>query len=193
MINLIFFLPNFAYGGAGNSVFRLCKSLNKKKYKINIISMGMCSYKKEFMNFGAKVYELKTKKISRSIFMLNVLVKKIISGKFSKNIFISGIHYANIASIISLRSIKNLKIVVVERTDIQELKISYNFNKYLKNIVIYFLLKIFYKKADFVIANSLKAKNDLQKICKIKVEKITPPSFLGYEKIKKNKKKNQIS
>ena len=79
MINLIFFLPNFSYGGAGNSVFRLCKALNKKEYSINIISMGKCSYKKEFVSFGAKVHELKTRKISRSIFRLNTLVKKIIS------------------------------------------------------------------------------------------------------------------
>ena len=31
MINLIFFLPTFDYGGAGNSVVRLCKKLSKKK------------------------------------------------------------------------------------------------------------------------------------------------------------------
>ena len=192
MINLIFFLPTFSYGGAGNSVFRLCKSLDKKKYSINIISIGKCDYKNEFKNFGAKVYELKTKKVSNSIFELNKLVKKIISIKFSKNIFISGIHYANIASIISLRSINNLKIIVVERTDIQELKIHYNFFKFIKNTLIYLLLKILYRKADLVIANSLKAKNDLEKICNIKVQKITPPSFLGYEKIKKNKKRNKF-
>ena len=192
MINLIFFLPTFSYGGAGNSVFRLCKCLDKKKYKINIISIGKCDYKKEFKKFGTKVYELKTKKVSASIFVLNRLVKKIISQNYSKNIFISGIHYANITSIISLRLIKNLKLIVVERTDIQELKIHYSLKKRIKNIFIYFLLKIFYKKADLVIANSLKAKNDLQRICKTKVEKITPPSFLGYEKIKKNKKKNKI-
>ena len=29
--NLIFFLARFGRGGAGNSVFRLCNSLNKKK------------------------------------------------------------------------------------------------------------------------------------------------------------------
>jgi len=192
MINLIFFLPTFSYGGAGNSVFRLCKSLDKKKYNINIISIGKCDYKKEFKAFGVKVFELRTKRVSRSIFELNSLVKKIYSIKFSKNIFISGIHYANIASIISLRSIKNLKLILVERTDIQELKIHYSLNKFIKNILIIFLLKIFYKKADLVIANSNKAKEDLQKICKIKVEKITPPSFLSYEKIKRKKKRSKL-
>ena len=191
MINLIFFLPTFSYGGAGNSVFRLCKSLDKKKYNVNIISIGKCDYKSEFNNFGIKVYELKTKKVSKSIFKLNRIVKQIISNKFSKNIFISGIHYANVACIISLRLIKNLKLIVVERTDLQELKIHYSLAKFIKNNLIYILLKFFYRKADLVIANSLKAKNDLQKICNIKVEKITPPSFLGYEKIKKNIKKNK--
>jgi glycosyltransferase involved in cell wall biosynthesis len=191
MINLIFFLPTFSYGGAGNSIFRLCKNLNKKKYIINIISIGTCDYKNEFNNFGVKVYELKTKRVSKSIFELNSLVKKIINNKFSKNIFISGIHYANIASIISLRLIKNLKLIVVERTDIQELKIHYSFVQFLKNKLIYILLKIFYKKADLVVANSLKVKNDLQKICNTKVIRITPPSFLGYEKVNKSKKINK--
>ena len=188
MINLIFFLPTFTYGGAGNSVFRLCKLLDKKRYKINIVSIGKCDYKKEFKSFGAKVYELETKKVSRSIFQLNILVNSIISEKFSKNIFISGIHYANIAAIIALRLIKNLKIIVVERTDIQELTIHLNINKFIKNSLIYFLLKVLYKRADLVIANSQKAKNDLQRICNIKVKKIIPPSFLGYEKVKKFKK-----
>ena len=50
MINLIFFLPTFNYGGAGNSIFRLCKKLNKKKYNISIISIGPCAYKKELKN-----------------------------------------------------------------------------------------------------------------------------------------------
>ena len=193
MINLIFFLPKFTYGGAGNSVFRLCKSLDKKKYKISIISIGKCDYKKKFKNFGSNVYELKTKKVSKSLFELNKVVKNIISIKFSKNIFISGIHYANIASIISLRSIKNLKLIVVEITEIQELKIHYSLKKLIKNILTIFLLKIFYKRADLVIANNYKEKNNLQKICNIKVKKITPPSFLGFEKkIKKNKKKDKF-
>ena len=38
MINLIFFLPTFDYGGAGNSVVRLCKKLSKKKQFPKIFS-----------------------------------------------------------------------------------------------------------------------------------------------------------
>ena len=62
MINLIFFLPKFTYGGAGNSVFRLCKSLDKKKYKISIISIGKCDYKKNSKILGQMYMNLKQKK-----------------------------------------------------------------------------------------------------------------------------------
>ena len=37
--NLIFFLPNFSSGGAGKSIFNICKNLNKKKYSIFILSL----------------------------------------------------------------------------------------------------------------------------------------------------------
>ena len=71
MINLIFFLPTFDYGGAGNSVYRLCKNLNHKKYKINIISIGKCYYKKQFNKFCENVYELDTKRT----FFLHIFCK----------------------------------------------------------------------------------------------------------------------
>ena len=69
-------------------------------------------------------------------------LSKIYSNKFSKTILISGHHYANIISIISLRSIKNIKLILVERTDIEELRIYYNLSKFLKNRIIYFIVKI---------------------------------------------------
>ena len=77
MINLIFFLPNFKFGGAGNSVIRLCKSLDKKKYKINIISIGRCSYKEELKNFDFNFFELKKKKLIYLIYSIRKIIKKI--------------------------------------------------------------------------------------------------------------------
>jgi len=35
-INLIIFLSKFGVGGAGNSIFRLCKGLARKKYNIPV-------------------------------------------------------------------------------------------------------------------------------------------------------------
>ena len=188
MINLIFFLPNFKFGGAGNSVIRLCKSLDKKKYKINIISIGRCSYKEELKNFDFNFFELKKKKLIYLIYSIRKIIKKIYSPKFSKTILISGHHYANIMSLISLSFIDNIKLILVERTDLEELKIYYNLRKFIKNKIIYFLVKTFYKKADLIISNSKSGKKDLEKLCKTNVTNIIPPSFLGYEKIYKKEK-----
>ena len=41
-----FFLPNFDKGGAGNSIYKICKNLSSQN-KIIVISLGSNSYKKE--------------------------------------------------------------------------------------------------------------------------------------------------
>jgi len=43
---LFFFLLNFDKGGAGNSIYKICKKLSRKN-KIIVISLGSNSYKKE--------------------------------------------------------------------------------------------------------------------------------------------------
>jgi glycosyltransferase involved in cell wall biosynthesis len=117
------------------------------------------------------------------------LVNKIYESKMEKNIFISSIHHANVFSILFLRRIKKLKIIGIERTDISELLIFNNLFSYIKNIIIYFLVKIYYKKADLIISNSIRGKNDLIKLCKTRVINIPSPSFLSL-KYKKSMKKN---
>jgi hypothetical protein len=61
-INLIFFLPTFIYGGASNSIYRLCKNLDKRKYKINVISISKCDYKKNLKVFAKMSLNLIQKK-----------------------------------------------------------------------------------------------------------------------------------
>jgi glycosyltransferase involved in cell wall biosynthesis len=184
MINLIFFLPKFSHEGAGNSTFRLCKNLNKKKYKINIISLGKNSYKKDLENIGCRVYEIKHTRVFRSMFVILPLVKRIYDKSMNKNIFISAHHHTNVFSIIFLRKLRKLKIIVIERSDISELLIFNNIKDYIKNKIIYLLVKICYKKANLIISNSKSGKKDLTQICNAKVINIPSPSF-----IKKTKKK----
>ena len=42
--NLIFFLARFGFGGAGNSVYRLSSSLDKKKFNVNVVCLNKCAY-----------------------------------------------------------------------------------------------------------------------------------------------------
>ena len=55
---MIFFLPNFGPGGAGNSILNICKYLNKKKYKIYVISLKKNFYKKELLKYCHEVKEI---------------------------------------------------------------------------------------------------------------------------------------
>ena len=190
MYNLIFFLPKFSLNGAGKSTYRLCKNLDKKKYNITIISIGKNSYKSKLKKIGCKIYEMKGGTVFFSMFQISQIVKNIVSYKFKKNIFLSSHHYTNVSSIIFLRKIKNLKIVGIERTDICELLWYDTFLKYLKNILIFILVKIYYRDADVIISNSLSCKKDLIKITRAKVEAIHSPSFSYYYPKKKNNFKN---
>ena len=79
-INLIFFLSEFVAGGAGNSIFRLCKQLSKKRYEIYVISLNRCFYKDKLKKMGVSVYEIPS---SRTLFgffkirrLINIFIKR---------------------------------------------------------------------------------------------------------------------
>ena len=128
----------------------------------NVLNFNQNSLKIYFQNG----YLLKKGKLEK-LNLPNTFTKKRNGGV--KTIFISSQHYANIISLIALKSYKNIKIVLVDRIDIIELKRYYNLSNFLKNLIIYFLVSIFYKKADAIITNSKSAKIDLQKLCKKKI------------------------
>ena len=92
--NLIFFLPEFVKGGAGNSIFSLCKNLNKKNFNLNILCLHKCEYKYELSSI-AKVYEIKKRK---TIFAQREIARIIsqISKSQYKTIFISNLFHANV-------------------------------------------------------------------------------------------------
>ena len=85
-INLIIFLSRFGIGGAGNSIFRLCKSLSKKKFNISIICLKSCSFDKEFRKIGIKVYKIKSAKTFFAMSTVLKITKFLISEKYQKNI-----------------------------------------------------------------------------------------------------------
>ena len=74
--NLIFFVPEFVKGGAGNSILSLCKNLDKKKFSIYIISLGRNEYKKTLSKF-CKIFEIKRKKTIFAQNKLKSLLEKI--------------------------------------------------------------------------------------------------------------------
>ena len=184
-------MSDFSFGGAGNSISKLCINLPKKDYKISIICIGKCSYKKLFEKNKIDVYELKNRKLIFSIFSLSQILKKILKKNY-KNILISNIHYNNIILTLIAKQIDNLKIILVERTPLQELDIYFSKFDFLKKKIIKFLIEVLYPKSDIIIVNSNGIKNGFSKSLTKKVKVIYPPSLRNVNKLKKKFKKNSL-
>tara|TARA_B100001142_G_C14342717_1_gene658659 strand:+ start:1935 stop:3026 length:1092 start_codon:yes stop_codon:yes gene_type:complete len=190
-INLIIFISEFNLGGAGNSLFKLCKNLPKNKFHITIICLNKCYYKTDLLRNGIKVHEINSSKTILGMPKIKKLVKSLIKSE-SKNIFLSNIYYSNILSILFLRSL-NIKIVIVERTPFQELSIYYGIFDFVKKQIIKLLIGYTFKKADSCISNSKYISQKYNENYKLKFKTINPPSFrkLFFFK-KKRKKKSKI-
>jgi len=190
-INLIFFLPNFIKGGAAFSIFKLCKNLNQNLFKVHILCLGKCEIKNELEKYVETITELQIKRVYKTFFILNNFIQAIYNKNKCKTIFISNHHYANVISAISVKKSDNIKLILTERTSLEQLKISYNFFDFFKKKIILFLVKFYYKKADLIIANSKREAKDISILCKFKCKYIYPPSFKKIIKFQSKKKINK--
>ena len=189
--NLIFFLARFGKGGAGNSVFKLCSALNKKKYNIFVICMNHCAYEKEFLKIGIDVKIINSSRALFSIFSLNKIISEIIKNS-NQNYLISNINYTNLLCSIFVKRKKNLKLIAIERTPFKELEIYFSLVDKFKKVFIRLLIPIFYKKFNLIIFNSEYLGQYLKKKYGILSKTLFPPSITNLNLInkKKNKKKN---
>ena len=187
--NLVFILPNFSFGGAGKSILNICKNLNKKKYEIYALSLNKNYYKKELSNYCKEVVEIKSPSTLFSLKKINNYLSD-----FDKNntIIISNINYANALFTIYFKIINKFKIILVERTPLQELFIYFGFKDFVKKFVIKIIAKIFYRYADDIIANSKKTASDFTIFTKKKCRYIYPLTLDNIIMAKKKTlKKNQ--
>ena len=190
-INLFFFISQFNFGGAGNAIFNFLENLDNKKYNLHIIFLGHSDYEKILPKY-VKSYRLNIKSNFSKTFFSFFLIKKILLQKkliYQKKIFISNIHYSNVLSIIFLREIKNLKIVLFERTSLKELDIFHKLFPFLKNKLIKFLLRYTYPKADKILVNSKTSQEEFKEI-NIKSQIVYSGSIKNLKKKKKIKRKN---
>ena len=135
---IIFFLPVFSLGGASESIIKLSKFLINHNYSISLISIGKNVHKKYLKKIGCDVCEINTNRALFSILALRRLIKKDLKKKFFQTILISNIHYANIISLISCVKLKNVKVVLTERSSLSELSIYTGFFNFLKKRIIFF-------------------------------------------------------
>ncbi|MBD1140978.1 glycosyltransferase [Pelagibacterales bacterium SAG-MED39] len=185
--NLIFFIPEFVKGGAGNSIVSLCKNINKNFFFINIICLGKCEYKRE-LSQNIKIFELDKKRTLFAQFAIRKIISSILSNSL-KTIFISNFFYANVLVGLFQKKDKNIKYIFTERTTLSELYIYFGIKDFLKKNIIKLLVKILYRKADLVIANSKKVSKDLKLFANCITNHVYPGTFKKFNKKKFNKKK----
>jgi len=188
-INLIYFISNFSFGGAGNSIVRLCTNLSRKKYSINIICIGKSGYNKILQKNKIRLIEIKKSKLIYSVFILVKIINSLID-KNKKNILITNIHYNNVVILFLKKFFKSVKIILVERTPIEELKIYFDFKDFIKKKIINILVKLFYHKSDYIICNSKGIKKGLKNFTVKPIKVIYPPSLVTKKKERKYIYKN---
>ena len=175
-IKLIFFHPYSYLGGADNSLQRLIKKLDLNKFSITFVSLNNSYLKK---NLSKKI-QFKKLMVSRTIYAMPELRKLILSfsnGEFKKIIVISNQNFANIISYFSTIFINDIKRIFIDRNHIDELNFTKNLKEKFKKVIIKFLMKITYPKANQVIGVSNKLSNDLSIFVKTNVKTIYSPSF----------------
>ena len=192
--DIIFFLPNFSEGGAGESIVKICNGLKRNKLRPSIICIGDCHYKNK-LNKDTKIFEIKARK---TIFSF-IKIIKILENNFNKKntIFISNMNYANALSCIFIKLLSKYKLILIERTPLKELSTYYSFLDFLKKKIIYFIMRNFYKFSDLVILNSKFTQNQFNQKIKCKTLNIYSPSidkinFTNFKKIKIVTKKNKL-
>ena len=79
--------------------------------------------------------------------------------------------------------LKNIKLILIERTSLHELNLSDNFLLLLKHKIIFFLIKFFYFKSELIITNSKYETKYLKSITNLKkIITIHPPTLKKIEK-----------
>tara|TARA_B110000967_G_C18826405_1_gene531646 strand:+ start:326 stop:1468 length:1143 start_codon:yes stop_codon:yes gene_type:complete len=176
-IKLVFFHPYSYLGGADNSLFRLISNLNLDQFSITFISLNN-SYLKNILDRRISFERIK---VSRTIFSMIKFRKLIqsynVNKKYEKVIIISNQNFANIITFFTTFNIKGIKTILVDRNHIDELNFYNNYKEKLKKILIKFLIKFTYPKADLIIGISTKLSRDLSVLTKTKVKTVYSPSF----------------
>tara|TARA_Y100000996_G_scaffold219735_1_gene172812 strand:+ start:1175 stop:2260 length:1086 start_codon:yes stop_codon:yes gene_type:complete len=187
-IKLYIFHPYSRIGGADLSLSRLINNLDMKKYNISFITLDKPKINLYLKN-KIKIHIIKKKRSIFSIFELRKIVQKD-KNKFSKVIFLSNQHFANIISILALANIEWIKLILIERNNPIEL----DYSNTAKDKLIKILIKITYRYADKIISISKELGRDLERLCNKKVNTIYNAAYdnnilkLAEKKINKTSK-----
>ncbi|MDU6827437.1 MULTISPECIES: glycosyltransferase [Campylobacter] len=172
---IIFFHPCFLDGGVERTNIGLAKGLIDNGYSITFLTTRYTKHFIEEINMlGIDLVSLGDMAVSKSLFPLVKFLNNI--SKHEKIIFISCQYYVNVISMIASLFVKNRKNIVFinsERNHINDLKLKHS----IKDFFILCLVKILYRFADKIVANSEETTSDLSNFLKLPVECLYNPTI----------------
>ena len=174
---IIFFHPNFSDGGVERTNLSLAKGLLNSGYKVKFLTTDATShFLNEIDQSAIQLKKLGPGPISKHLF--GVLKELRSDAKnFSRIYFISCQYYVNVFSmflrLLFGKMLKNVIFVNSERNHLDE----FRQRRKLKGNLIRLLLKISYRFADVVIANSNETARDLEKVLGKKVISVYNPTI----------------
>ena len=161
MINkkILNFIPNFSFGGVETTNLNLSKELSSLNYKVDFVTNNVTNLN----NNLKQSVKIKSFNESKMRFCLIHLIKYIRLTK--PNLIICSQFHANIVMILAcvLSGYKN-KIILCERVPVIE---NLKYISVFKRQLIKLMIKVLYKRADYIICNSYGTKEDLETLIRI--------------------------
>ncbi|MGN1167808.1 MAG: glycosyltransferase [Lachnospiraceae bacterium] len=170
-MKIAFFHPYFAMGGVEKTNIRIAEYLIKKGHSVDFISLSFTEhFKEEIDELGICCITLKAKRAVMAIAELRRYMEQY-------SVVISCQNYANLIAILAKRGCPaSTKLIVSERLHPDEF--LYN-GKQKKGKIILSLMRLLYRKADVVLANSKETAEAVSKITGCKVRCIYNPTLTG--------------
>jgi glycosyltransferase involved in cell wall biosynthesis len=160
--DLYIVVPSLRIGGTENVVSYLCQNIDTNKFVVNLIVLDKIYNDLSIPNI--KIFEFYKKSVIASIPVLISFIRKIRSNA----LFFSFFDHLNIIlCILSFFNIVNIdKLILRSSTTLSK------YYEYDKKIISLFLAKIFYKKCDLLICQSIEMSQDFITSFNVKKEKI---------------------
>ena len=182
MKKIAFFHPYFGLGGVEKTNIRLSKYFREQGYEVDFLSLSFTDhFKKEMDDIGIRRITIQA---DRTIGAVPELKKYMVSQQQNTEqlYMISCQNFANIITALSIpKNRENVKVIFSERLHPAE----FCFNgKERKGRVILFFMKLLYKKADAVVANSKETAKEIERITGVETKAIYNPTLTGnYEEL----------
>lgn len=182
MKKIAFFHPYFSFGGVEKTNIRLSKYFREHGYEVDFLSLSFTDhFKKEMDDIGIRRITLRA---DRTIGAVPELKRYMVSQQQETEqlYMISCQNFANIITALSIpKDRRKIKVILSER--LHPAEFCYN-GKEKKGRVILFFMKLLYKKADAVVANSKETAKEIARITGVETRAIYNPTLTeNYEEL----------